>query len=133
VRGMMNLCIPFNSIERISGKLSSDSWFSYGKTESSAESMRGIAQRLHGSLVEMVVKLANTQISTNDLVGLRVGDIITTDKDIHSPLSVRVEGVEKFAASIGAFKGRKAIRIENVHATPKPAAPSAAPAKAGAK
>jgi flagellar motor switch protein FliM len=138
VRGMMNLCIPFNSIERISGKLSSDSWFSYGKKESSPETMRGIAQRLHGSLVEMVVKLANTQISTNDLVGLRVGDIITTEKDIHTPLAVRVEGVEKFAASLGAFKGRKAIRIENVHAIPKPAANAggmtpAAPAKSGAK
>ena len=26
VRGMMNLCIPFNSIERISGKLTSNTW-----------------------------------------------------------------------------------------------------------
>ncbi len=122
MRGMMNLCIPFNSIERISGKLSSDSWFSYGKTESTEESMRGIAQRLHGSLVQMAVQLAHTQISTNDLVGLRVGDIITTEKDVRAPLLVRIEGVDKFAASLGAFKGRKAIRIENVLATPKPQA-----------
>jgi flagellar motor switch protein FliM len=134
VRGMMNLCIPFNSIERISGKLSSDSWFSYGKTESTEESMRGIAQRLHGSLVEMAVQLAHTQISTNDLVGLRVGDIITTEKDIRTPLSVRVEGIEKFAASLGALKGRKAIRIENVLSTPKPSAtPPHAAAKAGTR
>ena len=30
-RGMMNLCIPFNSIERISNRLSANSWVSYGK------------------------------------------------------------------------------------------------------
>jgi flagellar motor switch protein FliM len=132
MRGMMNLCIPFNSIERISGKLSSDSWFSYGKTESTEETMRGIAQRLHGSLVEMAVQLAKTQISTNDLVGLRVGDIITTEKDVHAPLSVRVEGVDKFVASVGAFKGRKAIRIENVLVTGKSGAHTAGASTAGA-
>ena len=31
IRGMMNLCIPYNSIERISGKLSANSWVAYGK------------------------------------------------------------------------------------------------------
>jgi len=31
VRGMVNLCIPFNSIERVSQKLSSNTWASYGK------------------------------------------------------------------------------------------------------
>jgi flagellar motor switch protein FliM len=135
VRGMMNLCIPFNSIERIGGKLSSNSWFSYGKSESTAETIRGIAQRLHGSLVEMVVKLADTRISTNDLVGLRVGDIITTNKDVNDALQVHVEGVDKFTARAGSFKGRKAIRVDGVNATkaappsPPPAAPAAKPGK----
>jgi flagellar motor switch protein FliM len=45
-------------------------------------------------------------------VGLRVGDIITTEKDVRTPLDVDVEGVTKFQASAGAFKGKKAIQIE---------------------
>ncbi|HJQ78702.1 MAG TPA: flagellar motor switch protein FliM, partial [Lacipirellulaceae bacterium] len=36
-RGMMNLCIPFNSIERISAQLSSNSWVSYGKKSATPE------------------------------------------------------------------------------------------------
>jgi flagellar motor switch protein FliM len=124
VRGMMNLCIPFNAIERVGHKLSSNSWVSYGKSGSTAETVRTLASRLHGSLVELVVRLADTKISTNDLVGLRVGDIITTDKDTRAPLVVCVEGVEKFAAKGGEFKGRKAIRIE---AGSSPAAEPAAP------
>jgi flagellar motor switch protein FliM len=67
---------------------------------------------LHGSTVELCVHLADTKISTGDMIGLRVGDIITTDKDVHTPISVSVEGVEKFRARPGAFKGRKAIQIE---------------------
>ncbi|RMF92662.1 MAG: flagellar motor switch protein FliM, partial [Planctomycetota bacterium] len=45
---------------------------------------------------------------------LRVGDIITTQKDIHETLLVFVRGVPKFRASPGIIKGHKAIRIEEI-------------------
>ncbi|HVX64525.1 MAG TPA: flagellar motor switch protein FliM [Pirellulales bacterium] len=119
VRGMMNLCVPFNSIERISGKLSSNSWVTYGRRQATAESMQQISGNLQGSLLGMVVRLADTRISTKELVGLRVGDIITTEKDMRSELIVEVEGVPKFTAHPGAYKGRKAIRIEEPIVSPK--------------
>jgi flagellar motor switch protein FliM len=112
LRGMINFCIPFNSIERISGKLSSNSWVSPVRKTATPESVERVTKNLRGALVEMVVHLADTTISTKDLLGLRVGDIITTEKDIRAPLSVEVEGVAKFHARPGAFKGRKAVRIE---------------------
>ncbi|QDT70780.1 Flagellar motor switch protein FliM [Planctomycetes bacterium MalM25] len=111
VRGMMNLCIPFNSIERIGGKLSANSWVTYSKKPSTPESIQQISDRLSESVVEMSVDLADSRISTADLIGLRVGDIITTEKDIRAPLTVSVEGRKKFHASPGAFKGRKAVQI----------------------
>jgi flagellar motor switch protein FliM len=43
---------------------------------------------------------------------LRVGDIVTTEQDIHGPLEIAVEGVPKFHASPGTVKGRKAIQIQ---------------------
>ena len=60
------------------------------------------------------VELAHTTISTGDLVGLRVGDIITTEQDCHAPLLVNVEGIPKFRALPGLFKGRKAIQVDEV-------------------
>jgi len=112
VRGMMNLCIPFNAIERIGGKLSSNSWVAYGRRQATPESVQSLSRSLQGSLVEVVVEMARTRISTKDLIGLRVGDIITTEKDIHTPLLVGVEGVPKFQAHAGAFKDHKAICID---------------------
>ncbi|TWT92310.1 Flagellar motor switch protein FliM [Botrimarina colliarenosi] len=114
VRGMMNLCIPFNSIERIGGKLSANSWVTYSKKPSTPESLQMIGDRLSKSVVELAVDLATSQISTNDLIGLRVGDIITTEKDVHSPLVVSVEGRQKFHASPGSFKGRKAVQVTDL-------------------
>ena len=113
-RGMVNLCIPFNSIERISHKLSSNSWVSYSKRPPTRESIQLVTSRIAEAPVELVVELAETTITTADLIGLRVGDIIASEKDIQEPLTVLVEGRPKFAARPGQFKGRKAIEILEV-------------------
>jgi flagellar motor switch protein FliM len=110
-RGMMNLCIPFNAIERISTRLTSNSWVSYGKKTATPENIKRISDQLSGAVVEVVVDLAETNISTADLIGLRVGDIIATEKDVERPLVLSVEGRPKFHAQPGAFKGRKAIQV----------------------
>ena len=112
VRGMLNFCIPFNSIERIGGKLSANSWVSPARKAATPDTIQQITRGIQGSLVELVVQLADTTISTRDLIGLRVGDIITTEKDVKTPLVVAVEGVSRFRARPGAFKGRKAVRID---------------------
>ncbi len=118
LRGMMNLCIPYNSIERIGGKLSANSWVSYGRRQATPESVRQISESLCTSLVEIEVRLAQTKIGTGELIGLRVGDIITTQKDVAQPVVVSIEGVPKFRAKLGAFKGHKAILIDSAIENP---------------
>ncbi len=111
-RGMMNLCIPFNTIERISGKLTANSWVSYSKRPPSAMSMQKIGNRIAEAPVEMVVELATTKITTADMLGLRVGDVIASEKDVHESLMVYIQGKPKFFASPGKYKGRKAVQIQ---------------------
>jgi len=118
IRGMVNLCIPYNSIERIGNKLSANSWFSWARKSPSPESIQQISQNIRGSPVSLSVRLASTRVSTGELIGLRVGDIITTEKDVHRPLLVTVEGVPKFRARPGLLKGHKAICIDDVIANP---------------
>lgn len=114
IRGMINLCIPFNNIERISSKLTANSWVGYSRGGANQATRSLIGNALDGSEVELVVTLAETRIATSDLIALRVGDIITTDKDVHAPLEVAVEGAPKFQATPGAFKGHKAIQIQSI-------------------
>lgn len=110
-RGMVNLCIPFNSIERISNKLTANSWASYSKRPPTPESIYSLTNRVAEAPVEVMVELAETKIATSDLIGLRVGDIIASEKDIHQPLIVFIEGRSKFHARPGEYKGRKAIEV----------------------
>ena len=110
-RGMVNLCIPFNSIERVGNKLSANSWVSYSRRPSSAESIQLVTRQISDAPVEVIVELAHTHITTADLINLRVGDIIASEKDIHEPLNVSIEGRHKFHAAPGKHKGHKAIQV----------------------
>ncbi|MBI1248120.1 flagellar motor switch protein FliM [bacterium] len=120
VRGMINLCIPFNSIERVSNKLTANTWFAYGSTEATPESRASMGIHLDQAPVELDVILAETTISMEDLLDLRVGDVITTEKDSRTPLQVNVNGTPTFQAFAGAFKGRKAIQIERSYERKRP-------------
>lgn len=113
-RGTINLCIPFNTIERIGSKLTSNSWIGYASSRSSLKTAKQIEALIDHSSVEVVVDLVNTDIRAVDLINLQVGDIITTDKDCRSPLEVSIAGVGKFEARAGSFKGRKAVEITNI-------------------
>ncbi len=113
-RGMVNLCIPFNTIERIGSKLTNNSWISYASTKSSPTSQKQLQEMLGESRVELVVSLAHSTIRAVDLLNLSVGDIVTTEKDIKELLEIEVAGVGKFNGRAGAFKGKKAVEIVGI-------------------
>lgn len=118
-RGMMNLCIPFNTIERFNSQLSNNGWVGYSKNRPSQESRQRVSQFIDEASVEVVVTLAESRIRTGDLLDLSVGDVITTEKDSQSPLELAVQSVPKFTVRPGAHRGKKAVRIES-HIEPDP-------------
>lgn len=110
-RGMINLCIPFNTIERIGSKLTNNSWIGYASSKANVGSQQKISKRISSSNVELQVTLAQSTILAVDLFNLQVGDIITTEKDAKEPMEVYVSGSGKFKGRAGAYKGKKAIEI----------------------
>ena len=114
VRGIINLCIPYNSFERISGKLASNTWVTYGRKQATPQSIKKISKSIRNMHVEMKVKLAQSKIKMNELMQLRVGDLICTEKNMDTPLLVSVEGIPKYWAKPGIYKGYTAIQIEDV-------------------
>lgn len=111
MRGIMNLCIPFNTIEPLAGKFSSNSWSAYSQKRPDVRQRVTLQTNVSRAKVEMVVNLAQTTITARELMTLEVGDVIMTEKDKKSPLEVYIEGKPKYEASPGAVKGKKAIRI----------------------
>jgi flagellar motor switch protein FliM len=111
-RGLINLCIPFNTVERFNSQLSSNGWVGYSKSRATDETRRQVASSVDLAPVQFVVTLARSRIKTGELLELSVGDIITTEQDAKHPLEISIQDVPKMKGRPGAFKGKKAIRIE---------------------
>jgi flagellar motor switch protein FliM len=109
-RGAMNLCIPAASLEPIHQQL-------LGSSPNDAVFGSGFESPhfLHpnrSAAVELVAQLAETKLAAADLANLQIGDIIATDHETGTPIIVTLNGTPKFRAHLGAYKGRKAVRIE---------------------
>lgn len=111
MRGIMNLCIPYNTIEPVSAKLSANSWSSYTKKTSDLLQTLNLEKGLSSAGVKVVVHLAETKLTLGELNQLSVGDVIMTEKEKLQPFELFVEGVPKYEAFPGLYKGYKAIRI----------------------
>jgi flagellar motor switch protein FliM len=119
MRGIMNLCVPFNTIEPLSGKLSSDSWSAYTKRVADSRQQLNLETGLSNAGVEMVVQLAETNLSAKEIANLCVGDVIMTEMDQNEGLRIFVEGRPLFLGSPGVVKGHKAVQIGDMIVRPK--------------
>lgn len=109
--GTMSICIPFNTIESVLGKLTTQSWFGYARKGATQQQRQRIVRNLGKSKVGLTAYLGRAQVKVSELRGLRPGDIIQLEKPVSKDLLVQIEGRNKFGASAGQFRGRRAIRI----------------------
>ncbi|MEL6897484.1 MAG: flagellar motor switch protein FliM, partial [Planctomycetota bacterium] len=100
-RGSMSLCIPYNTIESFSSLLASNGWVGYSKSTSDATTRKQISDSVDTADVNLVVTLAGSRIRAGDLLGLAVGDIITTEHDAQLPMQLSIQGVPKFSVHPG--------------------------------
>jgi len=120
--GMLNLCIPFVSLDPILGHLSEHRWRAYSRGKEQEEILPGIEAALRGTYLDVTACLAETTISLKDLIELQVGDLIQTGRSTAEPSTVCVRGRPKFLAKPGQFRRKKAVLI--VGKVPPARAPS---------
>ena len=109
--GTMSLCIPYNVIEPIMSLLAAQNWFSYQRKGAHDEHLRKLTKNVSNAPVQVRAFLAQTGIRLDDLMGLQVGDFITTDKECEKEILIQVEGKNKFLGHVGQFRGSRAVRI----------------------
>lgn len=109
--GTMSICIPFNVIKPVIGKLAAQSWFAYTRGGAGKEQTRCVAGRIRLAEVEMRAYLGETKVKLSDLLTLAPGDILKLEKLVNRDFLVRVRGQNKFAGRLGQLRGNKAIRI----------------------
>ncbi|MBW2107911.1 MAG: flagellar motor switch protein FliM [Deltaproteobacteria bacterium] len=111
VGGHMSLCIPYSMIEPIR-----DSFYGglQDRPRVDRKWRRRMAERIKETMVDIVVELGSSQITTERLLGLQVGDVIQLEQSAGDPLIGKVQGVPKFRGSPGVRKANRALKINTM-------------------
>jgi flagellar motor switch protein FliM len=109
--GTMSLCIPFNVIEPVMGKLLSQGWLAYQRRTPAEDKAGAIARGIGATYIDLIAYLAETTITVEELLTLQPGDIIQTAKPVTDDLILQIAGRNKFAGKLGKHRDSLAIKI----------------------
>ncbi|MBQ2600874.1 MAG: flagellar motor switch protein FliM [Treponema sp.] len=110
--GMMNICIPYITIEPIISKLSSQFWFSSVRRSSTTQYLGTLKEKLSDVEMELIAEIGSMNVPIRDVVNLQVGDVIrfnTTKVD--DPLVLSVGSRKKFYCQPGVVGKQRAVQI----------------------
>ncbi|NSW89876.1 MAG: flagellar motor switch protein FliM [Firmicutes bacterium] len=114
VEGMINICIPYITVEPIISKLSTRYWFSSVERQTDSKFKEIIVSGVERTKVPITVILGRTSITVGDLVELQVGDVLPLDTEVSSDLDILVGDLHKFRGKPGIRKNRVSVKITSV-------------------
>ncbi len=114
VEGLMNVCLPYFTLESVMDKLNTKYWFSTMKEnneENYEDHIETIIRR-----VDMPIRtiLGRSAITVNDFINLQLGDIIKLNSKVNNELDVYVGNLKKFKALPGSTKDAYAVRVTSI-------------------
>ncbi|MCM1134828.1 MAG: flagellar motor switch protein FliM [Clostridium sp.] len=115
VEGLMNICLPFFTLEDVMDKLNTKYWYSTLQKADTVDYEERIESLIKRVDVPVKAVLGRSQVSVNDFLNLAVGDIIRLDTRIDSDMNIFVGNMKKFTALPGSSKDNKyAVRVTSV-------------------
>lgn len=114
IEGLMNVCLPFLTLEEVMDKLNTKYWYSTMQNnaeESYEEAMQSLISRVD---IPVRTVLGTSSISVNDFANMQVGDIIKLDTKVEDELNVFVGNIKKFTALPGSSGDKYAVRITSI-------------------
>ena len=114
VEGLMNICLPYLTLEDVMDKLNTKYWYSSLQEKDEQQYTETIEALIARAPMPIKAVLGNSSISVNDFLGLQVGDIIRLDTKVDQDLSVYVGNIKKFTALPGASGDNYAVRVTSV-------------------
>ena len=95
--GMMNICIPYITIEPIVSKLSSQFWFSSVRRSSTTQYLGTLKEKLSDVEMELIAEIGSLNVPIRDVLNLHAGDVIRlANTKITDPLTLAVGSRKKF-------------------------------------
>ena len=114
VEGLMNICLPYTTLQPVMDKLNTKYWFSTMKEKDSNSYEAAIENIIDNALIPMKAVLGTSKINVQDFVNLQLGDIIRLDRKVDDELEVYVGNIKKFKALPGYSDNKYAVRVTEI-------------------
>ena len=114
VEGMVNICLPFFTLEDVMDKLNTKYWFSTMQENHDEHYEDYIESMIRRVDVPIKAVLGKSTISVSDFLNLQVGDCIRLDSRVDTDMEVYVGNIKKFTALPGTEKDSYAVQITSV-------------------
>lgn len=114
VEGLMNICLPYFTLEDVMDKLNTKYWFSTMQKDDTVDYEEHIESLIKRIDVPVKAVLGKSQVAVNDFLNLQVGDIIRLDTRVDSEMNVYVGNIKKFTALPGTSKENNAVRVTSI-------------------
>lgn len=114
VEGMMNICLPFITLEPVIEKLNTKFWFSNIQDRDDEKYNDVIESILQKAPMPIKAVLGKSAISVQDFVLLAPGDIIKLDRTVDEEMDIYVSNIRKFKAMPGTSGDNYAVRVTEI-------------------
>ena len=114
VEGMLNICLPFFTLEDVMDKLNTKYWFSTMQENHDEHYEEYIESMIRRVDIPIKAVLGRSTISVNDFLNLQVGDCIRLDSRVDTDMNVYVGNIKKFTALPGTDRDSYAVQITSV-------------------
>jgi flagellar motor switch protein FliM len=108
--GDFHVCMPYSMIEPIRDMLTSS--LQADRAEADERWVSQMTQQVQDAEVELVANLGHTDVTLRQIMGLKVGDVISLD--LPEAVVAQVDGVPMFTCKYGQKDGQLALKVERI-------------------
>lgn len=114
VEGLMNICLPYATLEDVIDKLNIKYWYSTMQNHEDGSYEEAIETLIARAEIPIKAILGTSSMSVAEFVNLQRGDLIKLNSGIDKELTVYVGNIKKFMALPGSADNNYAVRVTSV-------------------
>ena len=109
--GLMNLCFPYPVLETVLPKLTPQYIYQHASVASNEVGRNETLEKIKGTYLEMQIILGKTKLQINDVLDLKINDVIKLDQKLNEELIACVNKKKKFFVIPGVINNKVCIKI----------------------
>lgn len=114
IEGLMNVCLPYFTLESVMDKLNTKYWFASMKENNEEDYEEYIETVVRKVAMPIKAVLGKSVITVNDFANLQRGDIIKLNSKVDNEMEIYVGNIKKFKALPGTQKDSYAVRVTSI-------------------